>query len=146
MGNNLKIYLAGAMSGLTFDEMNGWRKDIKNLLITRSKYVGSVVNVTNPVDYYNFEEKRHKNELEVMNFDLNKVKHSDLVVVNMQNLNTSLGTVIELYEAYKSGIPVLAIGDEDTYKKLHPWVQCCITRYDNTYRDIVDYIVDFYML
>lgn len=144
--NDLQIYLAGKMSGLTFKEMNEWRKDIKRLIEDYATYINDNINVINPVDYFNFEEKRHKSELEVMKFDLNKVKSSDIIVVNMKGLNTSIGTCIELYEAYKRDIPVLAFGSEEEYNELHPWIQCFITRHDNSYNDTAYYISEFYMI
>lgn len=144
--DNLQIYLAGKMSGLSFNEMNEWRKNIKNIIKGYAMYVGVNVSVINPVDYFNFEEKKHKSELEVMKFDLNKVKSSDIIVVNMEGLNTSVGTCIELYEAYKRDIPVLAFGSEEKYNELHPWIQCFITRYDNDHYDTAFYINEFYMI
>lgn len=144
--DKLQIYLAGKMSGLTFNEMNEWRKDIKSIIEKYASYVGVDVNVINPVDYFNFEEKRYKSELEVMKFDLNKVKNSDIIVVNMKGLNTSIGTCIELYEAYKRDIPVLAFGSEEEYNELHPWIQCFITRHDDSYNNTAFYISEFYMM
>ena len=64
--NNLSIYLAGAMSGKSFEEMNTWRVEIKNMLTHMALYYDCDVKVVNPVEYYNFNEKRHKSEKEVM--------------------------------------------------------------------------------
>lgn len=144
--DSLQIYLAGKMSGLSFSEMNEWRKNIKSIIKGYTMYLGINVSVVNPVEYFNFEEKRHKSELEVMKFDLNKVKSSDIIIVNMKGLNTSIGTCIELYEAYKRDIPILAFGSEEEYNELHPWIQCFITRYDNDYHDTAFYISEFYMM
>lgn len=79
-----------------------------------------------------------------MKFDLARVKESDLVVVNIECLNTSIGSIIECYEAYKNDIPVLAFGNKKLYEKLHR-IQCCITRHDKNYRECINYISDFYM-
>ena len=141
----LVIYEAGAMSGLTFVQMNTWREYFKTAITQVAENIGVKICVVNPVDFYNFEFKKHQNELEIMKFDLSKVKKSDLVVVNLEGLNTSIGTIIECYEAYKRDIPVLAFGSDEDYEKLHPWVQCCITRHDKNYRECINYISDFYM-
>lgn len=143
--NNLQIYLAGKMSGLTTKEMRSWRDYFSILLKEIAENMGVNVKVINPCDYYTFDFPKHQSELEVMNFDLSRVKESNLVVVNMDGLNTSIGTIIECYEAYKQGIPVLAFGSDEEYEKLHPWVQCCITRHDKNYRKCINYIGDFYM-
>ena len=49
----------------------------------------SKFNITN--DYYNFISVEYDSELEVQKFDLDKVKNSDLVIVNF-NVRTSIGT------------------------------------------------------
>lgn len=133
------------MSGLTLKMMNTWRLGVKEELNKISDSSNTKVIVVNPCDYFNFEEKKHQTELEVMNFDLAKVKNSDILIVNMDGLNTSIGTCIECYEAYKQGIPVLAFGSKELYKGLHPWIQNCITRHDEDYHRTVNYIRDLYL-
>lgn len=141
----LTIYEAGKMSGLGLQQMITWRIELTKELEDVAEIVGVKINAVNPVNYFNFVQKRHQTKSEIMKFDLSKVKHSDIVVVNMDGLNTSIGTCIELYEAYKKEIPVLAFGSNELYEELHPWIQCCITRHDETYKDTVNYIKDFYM-
>lgn len=140
----IKIYLAGKMSGLSFAEMNTWRTELEFCLKLYAEKTGVVVEVINPVSYYNFGVKRHQSELEVMKFDLAKVKSSNIIIVNMKGLNTSIGTCIEIYEAYKQEIPILAFGKKEEFNNLHPWIQNCITRHDENYSEIIDYIRDFY--
>ena len=141
----LTIYEAGKMSGLGLQQMITWRIELTKELEDVAEIVGVKINAVNPVNYFNFVQKRHQTESEIMKFDLSNVKHSDIVVVNMDGLNTSIGTCIELSEAYKKEIPVLAFGSNELYEELHPWIQCCITRHDETYKDTVNYIKDFYM-
>lgn len=144
--NKLTIYLAGKMSGLKFEEMNGWRIIVKQQLRKVSMCTElNTLKIINPVDYFNFEEKRYKSELEVMKYDLARVRNSDLIIVNLAGLDTSIGTIIECYEAYSLNIPILAFGSNEDYEKLHPWIKCCITRYDDSYEECVEYVRDFYM-
>ena len=141
----LVIYESGKMSGLTMKEMRAWRDCFKTTITQVAENSDVKVKVINPVDYYNFEFPRHQSELEIMQFDLARVKESDLIVVNLDGLSTSIGTIIECYEAYKRDIPVLAFGSDEDYEKLHPWTKCCITRHDKNYRECINYISDFYM-
>lgn len=145
MRNKVSCYLGGKMGGLTYEEMNSWRREVLWALCDAAENVGSGIEVINPVRYFNFEEKRQQNEVEVMKFDLSKVKKCDILLVNAKGLNTSIGTCIEIYEAYKQEIPVLTFGDSDDYENLHPWIKCCITRHDKNFMDTVEYIKDFYM-
>ncbi len=141
----LVIYECGRMSGLTTNQMRAWRDYFKTAITQVAENIGVNLRVINPCDYYSFDVKRHQTEDEIMKFDLARVKESDLVVVNLEGLNVSVGSMIECYEAWKNDIPVLAFGNDKDYETLHPWVQCCITRRDKNYRECINYISDFYM-
>jgi len=52
-----------------------------------------------------------------MEFDLNKVRHSDLIICNFNDM-FSLGTMAELAIAYERRIPV--IGLDINKQTLHP--------------------------
>lgn len=104
------------------------------------------VNVINPVDYYNYEEPRHQTEIEIEEYDLAHVTSSDIVVVNLEGLSDSIGTIIELHDAhYHKKIPVIAFGDRELYDNLHPWIKNDITRVEEKALDVALYIRDFYM-
>lgn len=134
------------MSGLSFDEMNNWRLDLKLQLQLAAEISGYKLQVINPVDYYNFEEKRHQSEVEVMEYDLAHVITSDVIIVNLDGLSTSDGTKIELHDAkYHNKIPVIAFGDKKLYENLHPWIKENITRVEEKIEDVVRYIQEFYM-
>lgn len=145
MNNDICIYLAGAMTNcLSYSNMNEWRVELKKLLMESAENCGVKVKVINPVAYYNFMSPRHHSEKEIMQFDLNYIRKSDIVIVNLDGLNTSIGTCIELYEAMKNNIPVLAFGEIEIYANLHPWIKECITRVDWNKEELVEYIKDFY--
>lgn len=145
----LKIYIAGKMSGLTYEKMNGWREKLKRKIEMQADLIGykDKLCVINPVNYYNFENYRHQSETEVEDYDLAHVISSDVIIVNLDGLNSSIGTIIELHDAnYHHRIPVIAFGSEDNYNKLHPWIKRDITRYEETMDDVITYIGDFYMI
>lgn len=147
MKNRLKIYLAGKMSGLSFDEMFNWRNDLKGRLENIASWRETKVNIINPVDFYNFEYPQHQSEIEVEDFDLAHVKSSDVIIVNLDGLESSIGTIIELHDAhYNNKIPVIAFGNKKLYNKLHPWIKNSITRVEKNIDDIVEYMGDFYIL
>ncbi len=77
-----------------------------------------------------------------MEFDLNKVRHSDLIICNFNDIY-SLGTMAELAIAYERRIPVIGLNvDEQT---LHPWqIEFC-TRIFNDMDEMLDYVKDFYL-
>ena len=147
LDKTLKIYEAGKMAGLSLIQMNEWRVLLKNRLNVAAENTGYNLTVINPVDFYNFEDKRYQSEIEVQDFDLAHVITSDIVIVNLEGLSSSDGTKIELYEAnYNRKIPVIAFGERMLYEDLHPWIKNSITRVEDNPQDVVNYIRDFYMI
>lgn len=136
-----RIYLSGGMGNLTMEEQSKWRSQIVKEIKFNCECEKKPI-FFNPVDYYNFEEKRHKTEKEIVEFDLNAVRNSDLIIVNF-NDPKSLGTCAELAIAYDRHIPIIGINKSGA--ELHPWLDTFTTRMCDSIREAVDYIVDFYL-
>lgn len=138
------IYLSGGMQKFgkdNFEEGNKWRKYCKNTLETYE--CDYKVKVCNPNDLFNFrDEPQYETEREVMNFDMYKLRLSDLVIVNF-NDKWSLGTMSEIAIAYDRGIPVIALNEGG--QDLHPWQQCMAERIFDNIDKMLDYIKDFYL-
>lgn len=108
--------------------------------------------VINPTDYYQYGKNYHKTDKEVFRFDLRKVSNSDIVLVNLNDIRKSIGTCIEVYEAYKNNIPVVGfLNDElpveEMIKLIHPWIYCCVDRIETgkeALNKAINYIIDYY--
>lgn len=138
----VKIYLSGGMGSLSFEEQSKWRNQIINAIKYGDYDYEKKPIFFNPVDYYNFEEERQRTEREVMEFDLNALRNSDLVIVNF-NDPKSLGTCAELAIAYEKKIPVVGINKDN--KELHPWLTEFTTRMCLDLREAVGYTVEFFL-
>ena len=142
---NYNIYLAGGMSKFgkdNFEDGNKWRLFCKEAL--ENCDCDYLVKVINPNSYFNFIEypPKYKTEREIMEFDLHKVRTSDLVIINFNDMN-SLGSMAELAIAYERRIPVIGL-DVDK-QNLHPWeVEMC-NRIFNDINEMLDYVEDFYL-
>lgn len=141
-----KIYLCGGMSKFgkeDFYKGNRWRAYCKKILEdSDTKYN---VMVTNPNDYFSFKDNppRYKSEREVMNFDIRKVKNSNLIIVNFNDMY-SLGTMAELAIAYDRGIDIIGLDIDN--QNLHPWqVEMC-NRIFSDIDEAIRYIKDFYLI
>lgn len=144
----LNIYLAGFMQKFgkkDFDESNYWRVHIKQELITLDH--GKKVRVCNPNDYYSFYDNspRYSTMREVMEFDLNKVRNSDLIIVNFNDLK-SLDTMAELAIAYEHRIPVLGLCTEESYSMLHPWQKEMSNRIFGDIDELIEYVIEYYVV
>lgn len=143
----LIIYECGKMGGLSFDAMSGWRKELKNKLLAAASETGYKVLVINPVDMYNYDDPRHQSEEEIEDYDLRLATSSDLIIVNLDGLESSNGSKYELHDChYHLHIPVIAFGKQEQYKSLHPWTKRDISRVENSIDDVVEYVKDFYFI
>ena len=139
-----KVYLAGKMSGLSFEVSDKWRSDfqyiMKTAMLSDDNYI-----IINPNKYYNFKNPTHQSEKEVMQYDLNHVRSSDIIVVNLDGINTSIGTAMELYAAAQLNIPVLAWGTSEEWENTHPWLRECISRVESDMHNLCEYIFEYYL-
>lgn len=141
----VKIYLSGAMGSLNFEEQSRWRQQIMDAIKYNYECEKKPI-FFNPVNYYNFTEVRHRSEREIMEFDLNALRHSDLVIVNFndpENDPKSVGTISELAIAYELKIPIIGINSDG--KELHPWLTEFTSRMCDSLREAVEHTVDFYL-
>lgn len=138
--NKVKVYLAGKMSGLTYEQMNSWREKATDILKMKSDYR---IHTENPCHYYNFElDPTTFTDKECKEFDLWLVKNCDIILVNFEYPDT-IGTAIELELASRWHKPVIAFnGNKET---VHPWMQLCITKWCNTMEEAIEHILDFYV-
>jgi len=137
-----RIYLSGGMGSLDFEQQSKWRKQIINAILFGDYNWEKKPIFFNPVDYYNFTDIKYKSEREVIEFDLNALRHSDLVIVNFNDPN-SLGTCAELAIAYEMRIPIIGINKDK--HELHPWLVEFTTRMCDDIREAVSHVVDFYL-
>lgn len=128
----LKIYLAGAMTGLTWEEQNEWREEIIDKL--------NDFKCINPCNYYNFEQIVHDSELEVMRFDLRLLKRCDLIIAKIDT--DSIGTTMEIAIAYDENIPIIGLNLQN--KELHPWIKSSCDKIFNNIDELIDYVNVFY--
>lgn len=140
MSSKFKIYLAGKMSGLSYEQMNSWRVKATELF----KRYSDEIHTINPVDYYNFEiDPNSYTEKEVKEFDLYQVKNSNIILLNL-NYPDSIGTAIELECASRFwNKPIISFGGENVF--IHPWIGLTITKKCKTLEEAVKYIVEFYL-
>lgn len=142
MKNKFQIYLCGGMSKFNkenFEEGNRWRKFCKQIFESKSG-----IDCINPNDYFNFvdEPPAYNSEKEIMEFDLNKLRNSDLVIINFNDMY-SLGSMAELAIAYEKRIPVIGLDEEK--QKLHPWQAEMCARIFSNMNELIEYVNYFYL-
>ena len=138
------IYLSGGMGNLSFEEQVSWRNEFKDTLLEKAKEHESVFKPLffNPPYYYSTLSKNHKSEREAMEYDLFRLRESNVVVVNFNQPN-SIGTAMELILAKELHIPVIGLNKDHLI--LHPWLQECCTRICDTMNEVVTHVYEYYL-
>ena len=127
---------------MSFEEQSKWRKQVIDAIKFNGYDYEKKPIFFNPVDFYNFEEVRYRSEREVMEFDLNALRRSDLVIVNF-NDPKSIGTAMELMLAKERNTPIIGFGVNG--QTVHPWLLESCTRVCDSLREAVEHVVDFYL-
>lgn len=147
------IYLAGAIGcyGIGAEYPKIWRKIATEWFELYSGYAYDYdFRCVDPTQYYEYGKDHHKSEKEVMLFDLRKVRSTDVVLVNLRDIEKSPGTINEVLYAWMHDIPVVGFlemeNNEDSIK-LHPWINEQIDRIEvgeNAMKKAMVYIKDYY--
>lgn len=148
-----KVYTAGKMSGLSFSEQFDWRREIDRLIKDRCEDLSiptCSVRFIHPPLYYQYDKCWHQSEKEVKNWELHQVRDSDIVVVNLDGIESSVGTHFELatVDAVNSfghkHIFVIGVGNPN--QELHPWIELCLHRRESNFEDAAEYIANYLLV
>lgn len=139
MINMKKIYLCGAMGCYDNpEEYMFWRRKIVSIY-------RDVADVFDQSEFYNYEHRMHKTEKEVMEYELYHLIRSDLIILNLDRVHESVGSIMEIAIANDHNIPIIAFGAEDKMENLHPWIKECIFRHENNMPDVITYINKYFL-
>ncbi len=139
-----KIFTAGKMGGLSYQEQMGWRNRIET--IVRARTDKSLVFI-HPPNYYQYDDGVSETEKKV--WEMSQIKDSDIVIVDLTTIKDSIGTHIEIgliegmNQFGNKHIHIVGIGEPNTD---HPWIQMGILHKENTLEDLADYIINYLLL
>lgn len=122
------------------DDYKKWRQDFFESEF--QNIYEKKIEIFDPTEFYNYECRLHKTESEIMEFDLYNVRTSSLVVVNLERIHESVGSIMEIATAKYLGIPIVAFGKTDN---LHPWILECIMRYEDEMDSLICYIDKYFL-
>lgn len=125
-----------------FHESNEWRVDLKNQFEELSNRECIFIN---PNDHFCFlDDTTYKSEREIMEYDLYKVRSSDLLIVNF-NDPKSIGSACEMAIAYDKRIPIIGLCENGEESNLHPWLKCFCNRIFADREELVLYVIQHYI-
>ena len=133
------FYLSGGMTNLTLEESNGWRITLQKYFAEDDEYVA----IFNPNSHWSFEDP-DVSDKEAMEYDLHRLRHSDVVVVNF-NDKSSIGTSMELAIAYELRIPIIGLHTDGDNFDLHPWQVYMCNKIFNDIDTLYEYLLSHYV-
>jgi nucleoside 2-deoxyribosyltransferase len=141
MRKGIMVYLAGACKNIP-DEGREWRLKATRDLRYRGVNRNCDINIINPLYYFSYSENRHQSHKQVKMFYLDRIRHCDLVLVNLDDSDSSVGTGMEVQCAVDNNIPVIGFGT----KNMYPWIsevdcQATFPRME----EAIEYIGEYYM-
>ena len=131
-----KIYLAGA-SKYEADEGLGWRKTLES----DWGDIDFNIQIINPLNYFRYSENWHQSDKQVKQYYLSRIRTCDVILVNLNNSDSSCGTCQEIQYAVDHEIPVIGFGTDHVYNWLLVDCQCVF----NTAEEAMEYIIAYYV-
>lgn len=139
----IKIYTCGGMKNKTTEEAMLWRNELENCL----RMSGVVASVFKPPEFYNYDEFKQQSEAEIKEFEFAKLRESDVLVVEFDGIESSVGSCMEL--GYANAVNsfgnkhIFVIGYNNTDKNVHPWITDSCIRIEDDLNDIAFYIANY---
>jgi nucleoside 2-deoxyribosyltransferase len=143
------VYLAGKMTGLSYQVMKEWR------ITATTKLKAAGFRVIDPTDFVPREELAktisydrdmgayNLTPSEIINTNIYHMRRADIILAEFNFEEISLGTVGEvIVGARELRKPVVAWGDNDAVS--HAWINGHLTAHRLRLYDAIDFIIDVY--
>lgn len=142
-----KIYTCGKMNGISYEKQMEWRCKIQELIESKTD---KKVTFIHPPLFYGYHEIMHKSEREVKEWELNQVCDSDIVIVNLDGINESIGSHFEMGAICGANIvgnkQITVIGVGEVKPEIHPWIGLSFLRHEECLEDAADFIATYLLL
>lgn len=129
----IKVFLSGAIKHVN-DYGESWRYTAEETLKDNS------IKVFSPNKFYNYNDKSSFTIKECRKLFFNQLRKSDIVLVNLNYSDSSVGTGMEISLANELKIPVVGFGNIETYD----WIVDCCDVILNSLEEALDYIKSMY--
>ena len=129
----IKVFLSGAIKHIN-DYGESWRYTAEETLKDNG------IRVFSPNKFYNYNDKSSFTIKECRKLFFNQLRKSDIVLVNLNYSDSSVGTGMEISLAHELKIPVVGFGNTETYD----WIVDCCDVILNSLEEALDYIKSMY--
>nr|DAE28789.1 MAG TPA: deoxyribosyltransferase [virus sp. ctmTa7] len=117
MTNRINVYLSGAIKNTDY-KFQDWREYCSDSILAGFY---PHLNIIDPNKFFNYTDKQPKTDKQCMDLFMYLLKKSDVLLVNLDQSNSSVGTGMEVEYAICNNIPIIAFGNKpETWYK---WVE-----------------------
>jgi len=145
MEDKKMLFLSGCMSyyyNLDKPELaEQWRRDVENQ-IEDYDFLKNNFKVFNPCR--NFHKNSTYKCKGVVYQNLFYLKKSDIILLNLNDIEKSPGTLFEIYYAFLNQKPVIAFNENDLYTNQQPHIYESITQKCRDLNESMEYLCDVY--
>lgn len=116
----LNVYLSGNVRNVD-ESFQNWRDECLNYV----QYYNNL-NFIDPIKFFNYTDKKPLTDKQCIDLFMYMIEKSDVLLVNLDNSNSSCGTMMEIEHAYCNNIPIIGFG---IYESWYNWAEerCSIT-------------------
>ena len=136
--NKLRIYLSGATKNVD-EKFQDWRNKCLEFW-DDGFYPG--LKFINPISYFNYTNKQPVSDKQCLDLFMWQVEQCDVLLVNLDCSDKSIGTAMEIEHAFCNNKPIIAFG-----KNKHTWYNWIVERASvvfNSLDEAVEYINNTY--
>lgn len=138
MKNRINVYLSGAIKNMDA-EFQDWREHCSDFILSGFY---PHLNIIDPNKFFNYTDKQSKTDKQCMDLFMYLLKKSDVLLVNLDNSNCSVGTGMEVEYALCNNIPIIAFGNKpETWYK---WVEISAAVILEDVEEALEYINNSY--
>ncbi len=145
MADKKSIFLSGCMSyyyNQNKPELaEQWRRNIENQ-IENCDFLRNNFKVFNPCK--NFYRNSTYSSKGIVHQNLFYLKKSDIILLNLNDIEKSPGTLFEIYYGFFNSKPVVAFGENNLYTNQQPHIYEAITHKCRDLNEAMEYLCDVY--
>lgn len=134
----IKIFISGSEKNAPKD-FTSWRDKVKNLCAWND----DTLQVLDPVTHFNYHDKPPRTPRQCFNYFMWLIDQCDVLLVNLDHSDASVGTGCEVQHAYDRNKPIIGFGQD-----VLTWYEWTDEKCDvifNTMEEAIEYILANYV-
>ena len=138
-----QIYLAGGCKHES-DEGKGWREKVALIFNEHIESDDYKVVIIDPTKYFTYADRKDsETDRQIKCFYLDQIRHSRIVLVNLEGSDKSVGTGMEVQYAVDHNVAVIGFnGNKDG---VYPWLLVDCQVIFPSMLQAIDYIKEYYI-